>query len=243
MNQHQELNITGFDNKSKGIQNQFNSTHIPQSTKNSGHSKIKGFSFHLDSNNQIKEDHKEKLQMLDENGKQKVHKAKISLLQNSSQIGFSNSNNNNNNQVQENTYDKNCEQGNLNEEIDKNLISNLNKGKVLDTPLNITDLIRVQNNYPIHQSNLKKEFEKYESARHSQKSLSLVKAFAANTHQGTVRKYNEDRVSIILNIVKPNTYKGTSWPSCSFFAVFDGHGGAKCADFLKDNLHNFVSFL
>jgi len=226
MNQHQELNITGFDNKSKGIQNQFNSTHIPQSTKNSGHSKIKGFSFHLDSNNQIKEDHKEKLQMLDENGKQKVHKAKISLLQNSSQIGFSNnSNNSNNNQVQENTYDKNCEQGNLNEEIDKNLISNLNKGKVLDTPLNITDLIRVQNNYPIHQSNLKKEFEKYESARHSQKSLSLVKAFAANTHQGTVRKYNEDRVSIILNIVKPNTYKGTSWPSCSFFAVFDGHGG------------------
>lgn len=25
-----------------------------------------------------------------------------------------------------------------------------------------------------------------------------------------------------------------------FFGVFDGHGGAACADYLRDNLHNFV---
>ena len=32
----------------------------------------------------------------------------------------------------------------------------------------------------------------------------------------------------------------TEWPSCSFFAVYDGHGGSSCADFLRDNLHQFI---
>ena len=31
-----------------------------------------------------------------------------------------------------------------------------------------------------------------------------------------------------------------NWPKCSYFGVYDGHGGAACADFLRDNLHQFV---
>ena len=31
-----------------------------------------------------------------------------------------------------------------------------------------------------------------------------------------------------------------NWPKCSFFGVFDGHGGNTCADFLRDNLHQFI---
>jgi protein phosphatase PTC2/3 len=31
-----------------------------------------------------------------------------------------------------------------------------------------------------------------------------------------------------------------NWPQCSFFGVFDGHGGATCSDFLRDNLHHFI---
>jgi len=27
----------------------------------------------------------------------------------------------------------------------------------------------------------------------------------------------------------------------AYFGVFDGHGGTNCADFLRDNLHLFVS--
>lgn len=68
----------------------------------------------------------------------------------------------------------------------------------------------------------------------------IVKAYAANTNKGIIRNYNEDRVSIILNILKPNVRKGEDWPKCSFFGVFDGHGGAAWADFLRDNLHQFV---
>ena len=64
-----------------------------------------------------------------------------------------------------------------------------------------------------------------------------MKAYAANTNQGVVRQYNEDRVAIILNISKPPEITCDNWPKCSFFAIYDGHGGEKCADFLRDNLH------
>ncbi len=71
-----------------------------------------------------------------------------------------------------------------------------------------------------------------------------VAAYAVNTHQGLVRGYNEDRVSIVLNIMRPPDREEAKdmdeWPTCSFFGVYDGHGGSGCADFLRDNLHQFV---
>lgn len=86
----------------------------------------------------------------------------------------------------------------------------------------------------------------YEPTKCSSTRNGIVKAYAANTNQGIVRDYNEDRVSIILNIVKPQSRRKViaakrleheNWPNCSFFGVYDGHGGAACADFLRDNLH------
>jgi protein phosphatase 2C family protein 2/3 len=77
----------------------------------------------------------------------------------------------------------------------------------------------------------------YESSKCSTRRNGSVRAYAANTNQGIIRDYNEDRVSIILNIMKPQGKKCDVWPKCSFFGVFDGHGGASCADFLRDNLH------
>lgn len=65
----------------------------------------------------------------------------------------------------------------------------------------------------------------------------MVVAYAANTNQGIIRTYNEDRVSIILNILKPPNRLNEEWPKCSFFGIYDGHGGSGCADFLRDNLH------
>ena len=47
-------------------------------------------------------------------------------------------------------------------------------------------------------------------------------------------------MSIILNILKPPSRSNEEWPRCSFFGVYDGHGGSGCADFLRDNLHQFV---
>ena len=28
-----------------------------------------------------------------------------------------------------------------------------------------------------------------------------------------------------------------NWPDCSFFSIYDGHGGEKCAEHLRDTLH------
>jgi protein phosphatase PTC2/3 len=56
-----------------------------------------------------------------------------------------------------------------------------------------------------------------------------------------MRDYNEDRVSIILNILKPpNKVYDRPWPQICFFGVFDGHGGVACADYLRDHLHNYI---
>jgi protein phosphatase 2C family protein 2/3 len=74
----------------------------------------------------------------------------------------------------------------------------------------------------------------------SNKENGIVKAYSVITDKGLVRNYNEDRVSIILNILKPENRANETWPHCSFFGVYDGHGGSKCADFLRDNLHSFV---
>lgn len=43
----------------------------------------------------------------------------------------------------------------------------------------------------------------YEPTKCSSNRNGIIKAYAANTNQGIVREYNEDRVSIILNIIKP----------------------------------------
>ena len=79
----------------------------------------------------------------------------------------------------------------------------------------------------------------FEKAKFASKTHGLITSYAANTHQGIQRNYNEDRVSIILNMTKPanKNLLGKEWPKCSFFAIYDGHGGSLCADFLKDNLH------
>lgn len=80
-------------------------------------------------------------------------------------------------------------------------------------------------------------------AKCSFKITGIVKAFAANTHNGLIRNYNEDRVSIILNILKPVGKKlnyNENWPNCSFFGIYDGHGGCKCAEFLKEHLHTLI---
>ena len=76
--------------------------------------------------------------------------------------------------------------------------------------------------------------------KQSSKRNGKIAGYAANTNQGLYRDYNEDRVSIILNIMKPGELATTQWPRSSFFGVYDGHGGTNCADFLRDNLHQFV---
>ena len=49
-------------------------------------------------------------------------------------------------------------------------------------------------------------FTNFDKAKTSSKIIGNIKAYAANTYQGLVRNYNEDRVSIIINMTKPENY-------------------------------------
>lgn len=70
-------------------------------------------------------------------------------------------------------------------------------------------------------------------------------SYSAITHTGfvrynNIRNVNEDRVSIFLNINCLKSKNAKTNPICSYFGLFDGHGGAGCAEFLRDNLHQYV---
>ena len=84
-----------------------------------------------------------------------------------------------------------------------------------------------------------------ERAKVSQKTLAPnMVAYGANTHNGLVRNYNEDRISIVLDLKKPGIQPNSSKQpkfQIQFFAIFDGHGGQGCAEFLRDNLHNLIA--
>ena len=84
---------------------------------------------------------------------------------------------------------------------------------------------------------------KLHPAKIAYKPFGNIISYAANTHNGIARNYNEDRISIVLDLKKPSSAKGGTLPTkkISFFAVFDGHGGHTCAEFLRDNLHTFIA--
>ena len=81
------------------------------------------------------------------------------------------------------------------------------------------------------------------NVRISHRPYGIIQAYATITSRGK-RDYNEDRVSIIYSIPKPSGYSerrnNMQWPNCSFFRLYDGHGGSRACDFLRDNLHKFI---
>jgi hypothetical protein len=92
--------------------------------------------------------------------------------------------------------------------------------------------------------NDKSNYYKYHNipaSKTATKSFESIASFAVNSNNGLVRNYNEDRVSIVINVKNPNPEINKKWPSVSYFAIFDGHSGNTCAEFLKENLHNYVN--
>ena len=68
---------------------------------------------------------------------------------------------------------------------------------------------------------------------------------SSNTNQGKVRDYNEDRVSVHIEMSnsqkgKPKLFSNPINDLISMFSVFDGHGSSECSQFLSEKLHTFV---
>ena len=117
--------------------------------------------------------------------------------------------------------------------------------EIIDRPKNIitvNDIIGSDIKKEINLTMMDESFNNFYPGKVSTKSYGPIKAYAANTNQGIARDYNEDRVSIIININQPNNKNKEKiiWPKASYFSVFDGHGGNKCAEFLRDNLLKLI---
>ena len=82
----------------------------------------------------------------------------------------------------------------------------------------------------------------YQPAKHSENIFDKIISYGVNTYKGRIRQYNEDRVTILINAsLNKNIIKDMShFPKISLFSIYDGHGGNKCCEFLKTNLHHYI---
>ena len=121
--------------------------------------------------------------------------------------------------------------------IDNNAINNqINNGK--QEFITINDIIGEK--CEINLDILRLFFNNFEESKTSRKNMGVIKSYGVNTYQGIVRNYNEDRVSIIINMNKPKDFIKGKWPKTSFFGIYDGHGGEGCSEYLRDNLHKLI---
>ena len=102
--------------------------------------------------------------------------------------------------------------------------------------LDLNDIIGKDSKIPINFNILKQHFNNFSQGKISSKPFGLINSYAANTNQGINRNYNEDRVSIIINLNIPQKHIN----SISYFGIFDGHSGNKCAEFLRNNLLQYI---
>ena len=107
--------------------------------------------------------------------------------------------------------------------------------------ININDFLGDEVKKPLTLDILDLEVNNFENGKCSSKQMGIIQAYGANTHEGLIKSYNEDRVSIIINMNRPLNYRKNRWPKISFFGIYDGHGGKNCAEYLRDNLHKFIS--
>ena len=113
------------------------------------------------------------------------------------------------------------------------------KKTLVDTPIAIVDNNLIKENL-LSLDLLSKKYDYYTEPKFSTKPFGPIKSYSYNCFQGIFKDYNEDRVSISFSVKKPNSSKMKTWPKISYFAIFDGHGGEECSEFLKNNYLNYL---
>ena len=138
------------------------------------------------------------------------------------------------------------EEDNINEkkklsEIDL-LFSQHKKRKIIKKLILNNNLNKLRETFP--EEILDIDFPFYKPAKHSKNSYDKIISYAANTYQGIYREYNEDRLTIIINPLIKNEdeefQKIVKNYKISYFAIYDGHAGNKCCNYLKQHLHQYI---
>ena len=83
-------------------------------------------------------------------------------------------------------------------------------------------------------------YPNFQSEKIIKSPFCIIDSYCMNSYKGLFKDINEDYIISLININKPNNYIG-QWPnSLSYFAIFDGHCGITCSEYLMKNLHNFI---
>jgi len=101
------------------------------------------------------------------------------------------------------------------------------------------ETVKTEGSVPNHPSAPVQKSVNYQITCSLDKSKGVVQAFGICTTQGIAKNYNEDGVSIIMNVTRDqkDVVKNDHSSNYSYFSVFDGHGGQQCVSYLRDNLH------
>ena len=108
----------------------------------------------------------------------------------------------------------------------------------------------INNSLPKNIANLniaefaKINYQNYPPVQLSQNSFGSIVAYGVNSYHGIGKNINEDRTKAILTYKinkKVNDANGNIInPNISYFGIYDGHGGYKCSDFLKEKFDTFL---
>lgn len=87
-------------------------------------------------------------------------------------------------------------------------------------------------------------YPNYPQVQLSLNPIGKISAYAFNSYHGIAKIFNEDTTKIVVDyklnkIVKDMNGKIIN-PSISYFAIYDGHGGDKCSNFLKEKFDTFL---
>ena len=76
------------------------------------------------------------------------------------------------------------------------------------------------------------------------KFSNIISGYGENSYNVVMKNYNANRIKIITDYKLPKQVKNkdgeTINPKINYFAIYDGHGGEKCCNFLNDKLHNYI---
>ncbi len=88
---------------------------------------------------------------------------------------------------------------------------------------------------------LKESYTFYQPAKHSENAFDKIISYGVNTYKGTIRAYNEDRVTILINAsINKNNNINNNFYKVSLFSIYDGHAGSRCCEYLKAYLHHYI---
>ena len=108
------------------------------------------------------------------------------------------------------------------------------KNKPLKKPLKKVSLMTIKSLAGL-------EYKNYPDAEFSKVPTICISGYGANSYNGKIKSYNEDKIKVQYNLEKNYLIGDKPYKTyISYFGIFDGHGGDACSIFLKEKLDKYL---